>query len=391
MIAQPKLVGVDVDTPFPHQRLSAADLPPWATLDEMIAKLRHLDQTQALIESSLQAIVDTSPVEAAFYLAGETTCVAGRNDLGSSWCKSFLMLASADGSGQKDEILWERSHRLTKLSPLPQHAAIVRVGKISTGWIGILRFKNDTPFSSSDLGLLHFTHQLLANQQFHAQTRQRFRESMVGILRGLSEVIEAKDSYTCGHSERVARIAVVLAEHMKLGEAEVRNLFMAGLLHDLGKVGVPDRILLKEGPLSNKEFEVMKLHPVIGDKIISQIRSFAKLRPGVRHHHERFDGTGYPDRLAGSAIPLEARILAVADTCDALMSQRRYRPARTPPEIDTILESISGSQLDAGVLAHFKECRDEIYPPIFRKGIGDSAVHAIGGLIAGSHFDLHVE
>jgi HD-GYP domain-containing protein (c-di-GMP phosphodiesterase class II) len=391
MLAQPRLASVDVDTPFPSQRVTAADLPPWATLDQMIAKLRHLDQAQALIESSLQAIVDTAPIEAAFYLAGDTATVVGRRELDSCWCKSFLVLASADGSGDKDEILWQRSHRLIHLSPLPLQAAVLRVGRLSTGWIGILRFRNDTPFTKSDLGLLHFTHQLLANQQYHAQTKQRFRESLVGILRGLSEVIEAKDSYTCGHSERVARIAVVLAEHMRLGVAEVKNLFMAGLLHDLGKVGVPDRILLKDGPLSAKEFEIMKTHPVIGDKIVSQIRSFAKLRPGVRHHHERFDGAGYPDGLAGAAIPLDARILAVADTCDALMSQRRYRPARTPPEIDSILDSISGSQLDPDILAHFRECRDEIYPPIFRKGIGDSAIHAVGGLIAGSHFDLHVD
>lgn len=390
MIAQPRLASVDVDTPFTSQRVSAAHLPPWGTLEEMLAKLRHLDQAQELIESSLQAIVNTAPVEAAFYLAGDTTCVSGRPVLDSGWCKSFLVLASADGACDKDEIIWQRTTHHGHLNPLPLHAAIVRVGKLSTGWIGMLRFKDNTPFTRSDLGLLHFTHQLLANQQYHAQTKQRFRESLVGILRSLSDVIEAKDSYTCGHSERVARIAVILAEHMRLSACEVKNLFMSGLLHDVGKVGIPDRILLKEGTLTNKEYEVMKTHPVIGDKIISQIRSFAKLRAGVRHHHERFDGRGYPDGLAGTAIPLEARILAVADTCDALMSQRRYRPARTPPEIDSILESISGSQLDPDILAHFRECRDEIYPPIFRKGIGDSAIHAVGGLMSSSHFDFVV-
>ena len=115
--------------------------------------------------------------------------------------------------------------------------------------------------------------------------------------------------------------------------------------------------------------------------VVAQIKPFAHLRAGVRHHHEHFDGTGYPDRLAGEAIPLLGRILAVADSVDAMMSARRYRPALTPPQIDQILTRLAGAQWDPKVVEQFMACRSAVYPPIYQKGIGDSAQHAIGRVV----------
>ena len=150
---------------------------------------------------------------------------------------------------------------------------------------------------------------------------------MFGIVQCLSTAIDAKDPYTCGHSERVARIAVRLGEVMNLSRGEISDLYLAGLLHDVGKIGIRDEVLCKPGPLTAEEEEHIREHPIIGERIISNVTRLAYLRPGVRGHHERFDGGGYPDGLAGEAIPPIARILAVADSCDAMMSARRYRPA----------------------------------------------------------------
>jgi HD-GYP domain-containing protein (c-di-GMP phosphodiesterase class II) len=120
---------------------------------------------------------------------------------------------------------------------------------------------------------------------------------------------------------------------------------------------------------------------VIGDQIIATIKPFARLRPGVRHHHERFDGTGYPDGLSGEDIPLMARILAVADSCDAMMSARRYRGPLAPPQIDAVLQKYAGTQWDPAVVEAFMVCRTDIYPPIYQKGIGDSALYALDEMV----------
>src|SRR5262249_48902639 len=157
-----------------------------------------------------------------------------------------------------------------------------------------------------------------------------------GLVNCLTATIEARDAYTAGHSERVARIGVILAEQMGLSHAEVSDVYLGGLLHDIGKIGIPDAVLQKDGPLTAQEYAHIKRHVVIGDRIVASIKPFDRLRPGVRSHHERFDGKGYPDGLAGADTPRLARILAIADACDAMMSPRRYRPALTPPLIDKI-------------------------------------------------------
>ena len=146
------------------------------------------------------------------------------------------------------------------------------------------------------------------------------RETLFGVVRCLSTAIDAKDPYTCGHSERVARISVRIGQEMGLSRGEVSDLYLAGLLHDVGKIGIRDEVLLKSGPLTKDEYTHMKEHPITGDRIVSKIKRLSYLCAGVRSHHERYDGTGYPDGLAGESIPLMARIIAVADSCDAMMA-----------------------------------------------------------------------
>lgn len=154
-------------------------------------------------------------------------------------------------------------------------------------------------------------------------------ENAESVLFSLAYSIEARDPYTRGHCERLAQVSARLAERIHLSEDQIRALRRAGIVHDIGKVVVPDAILLKPGPLSDEEIAIMRRHPVVGEKICEPLRTFGAVLPIIRHHHERFDGSGYPDGLRGDAIPLTARVLQLADVYDALTTDRPYRKADT--------------------------------------------------------------
>lgn len=152
-------------------------------------------------------------------------------------------------------------------------------------------------------------------------------ERVEDVMTTLARTIEEKDSYTEGHCQRLAALAIGLGQRVALDAAHLRALRLGAYLHDLGKVGVPERILLKAGPLEPDEWEIMRRHPEIGEAICAPLKSFALVRPIIRHHHERMDGTGYPDRLRGEEIPIGARILSIVDVFDALTTDRPYRQA----------------------------------------------------------------
>ncbi len=152
-------------------------------------------------------------------------------------------------------------------------------------------------------------------------------ESAEGVLFSLAQSIEARDPYTSGHCERLAEVSSRLGQKLGLPEEEIKALRRAGIVHDIGKVVVPDAILLKPGPLSADEIETMRKHPVVGERICAPLRTFRLVLPIIRHHHERHDGSGYPDGLRGDEIPLTAAILQLADVYDALTTDRPYRKA----------------------------------------------------------------
>ena len=157
-------------------------------------------------------------------------------------------------------------------------------------------------------------------------------EHAESVLFSLALSIEARDPYTRGHCERLAEISSRLGEKLQLSDEHVKALRRAGVVHDVGKVVVPDAILLKPGPLSGDEMEIVKKHPVVGEKICAPLKVFRPVLPIIRHHHERYDGSGYPDHLQGAEIPLTARILQLADVYDALTTDRPYRKA-DPSEV----------------------------------------------------------
>jgi putative two-component system response regulator len=157
-------------------------------------------------------------------------------------------------------------------------------------------------------------------------------ENAESVLFSLAKSIEAKDPYTEGHCERLSEFSEALGEHLGMPEESCVALRRAGIVHDIGKVAVPDQILLKKSSLTPEEWQVMKQHPVIGERICAPLRSFRPLLPIIRHHHEKLNGTGYPDGLSGDDIPLTAKILQVTDVYDALTTDRSYRKAMRPSE-----------------------------------------------------------
>jgi putative nucleotidyltransferase with HDIG domain len=195
-----------------------------------------------------------------------------------------------------------------------------------------------------------------------AENRQ-VPEDPLGIIFALAIVIDAKDPRTQGHSVRVARYAAAMAEELGLEPQEIEDILYAGLLHDIGKIGVSEQILHKPAVLNVEEWGVIKAHPVIGAKILEPIPSLRALIPLVRHHHERYDGTGYPERLTGERIPLGARILAVADGFEAMTSYRPYSRAMCPTQATTVLIEGMGKQWDAEVVKAFLRVLEREVPP----------------------------
>jgi HD-GYP domain-containing protein (c-di-GMP phosphodiesterase class II) len=176
------------------------------------------------------------------------------------------------------------------------------------------------------------------------------RDLFIGTIRALAAAIDEKDPYTRGHSERVTEFSTIIGRHLGLNENEMESLRIAALLHDIGKIGVDDSVLKKPGVLSDEEFEVMKQHPVKGANIMNSIEELHDMTPGMRHHHEHWNGNGYPDRLKGKNIPLVARIISVADTLDAMTSKRLYQRAFSIEETCTEIQNGSGSKYDPQVV-----------------------------------------
>ncbi|QQE74523.1 HD domain-containing protein [Brevibacillus composti] len=197
--------------------------------------------------------------------------------------------------------------------------------------------------------------QMASQLQVLIQRERKYMQAgLEQIVRSFYLAVEMKDPYTAGHSERVTEYALIIYDHLiEKGDFSRDDLRFAGLMHDIGKVAIPDRVLLKEGKLTDEEYELIKLHASIGANIVNQIESLSHVSPGVRHHHERWDGRGYPDGLSGERIPLMGRILAVADTFDAMTSTRSYRQAMTLEEAHAEILRCSGTQFDPAIVYAF--------------------------------------
>jgi len=187
--------------------------------------------------------------------------------------------------------------------------------------------------------------------------------SLHQFAESLGQAVDAKDPWTFAHSEEVADIARLLARKLGFSPDQAEMVHMAGHLHDIGKIGIPDRILQKPGPLTKEEFEVIKQHPVIGEGIVGPVKALngrSGLARMIRHHHERFDGKGYPDGLIGDSIPFGARILAVADSLSAMMQDRPYKRAMDFGAAESEIMENTGSMYDPAVVAAFLRIAEKI-------------------------------
>ena len=190
-------------------------------------------------------------------------------------------------------------------SPFAYIVAMDRLPPPNSNGLG---FMYDPEFGSFEVGLMEEAGALLSTQAHNIRLFAETQHLVLGTLRSMTRAIDARDSYTQGHSERVAKLAFELARQLQLPESACQEIYLAGILHDIGKIGIPDSVLLKAGPLTEEEFETVKLHPVIGFRIIEQLAKLDFTLPGILHHHERWDGRGYPEKLAGTDIPLMARL-----------------------------------------------------------------------------------
>jgi putative nucleotidyltransferase with HDIG domain len=258
----------------------------------------------------------------------------------------------------------------------PSVARYASVAAGSAGWLLAVNPLDDRTITPQDIERLQYVGSLIVAQLSNARIYADLKELLFGIIRALTAAIDAKDPYTSGHSERVARIAVRLAEELGMPSPKRSDLYLAGLLHDVGKIGIDDEVLKKTGPLTPEEYRKIQAHVEIGVTILKDLKKLHHILPGVRHHHESLDGTGYPDHLAGEAIPFEARILAVADSFDAMSSNRPYRKRLSLAQIDTILHQGREVQWDPAVIDALFACRNDL-EAIRQKGLGESLIGAV--------------
>jgi HD-GYP domain-containing protein (c-di-GMP phosphodiesterase class II) len=228
------------------------------------------------------------------------------------------------------------------------------------GWLVALNHIDGGQFGTVEASLLGSVGAILGIHSGNIELYRQQSELLAGVVRALTSAIDAKDPYTRGHSDRVARLAVRLAQEMGYDPKTFNTIYLSGLLHDIGKIGINDAVLRKPGKLSESEYEHIKQHVEIGHRILVDLKKLDDVLPVVLHHHESWDGQGYPGRLANADIPQQARIVAVADAYDAMGSDRPYRNGMPDEKIDEIFRAGAGKQWDPEVVEAFFRARHDL-------------------------------
>lgn len=351
----------------------------WDVLERFGQALQQAGQSRQQIALVLESVCASLGADTVFWEGGVAPVEAlGRVQPGPDWCRQFTAWLVSQEVGSPQHLLSNhpRPPWLGGGVLAPASVALVRISRSQGSWLGALSFSPRRLFDATDIRVMLLARRILLNHRQQAQALEQLRDSLFGLVRCLAAAIDAKDPYTAGHSERVARTAVRLGQQMRLPAGVISDLYLAGLLHDVGKIGTRDSVLQKPGALTEEERLHMQEHTLVGDRLISVVQPLAHLRAGVRNHHERYDGTGYPDGLIGDDIPLLARVLAVADGCDAMVSARPYRPAMAPERVDAVMRAGAGTQWHPEVVEQFFNCRHDLYS-ICQRGLGDSVIAAV--------------
>ena len=325
-------------------------------IDPLTLTAAVLDRVREISETELSAFCPSTGSAGACQLNGEW-------ELGGAEIEALILDILGDRSPQ----IIVRNHIDT--SPLrlrfPRVRSLVAVPLFVAdqlhSWLVLANPKVGWELGTEEANLLKSIGGILSS---HTQLVDLFRdqeEMVLAFIRSLVSTLDAKDPYTRGHSERVALVAQRIAVELQLPQSEIDAIYQSGLLHDIGKIGLDDSVLQKPEALSALEFRMVMQHPEVGYSILRELKNLSHLLPGVLHHHERFDGRGYPHKLAGLAIPRMARILAVADAFDAMGSDRPYRLGMVREEVERVLASGSGTQWDPEVVHAFFSARLDIY------------------------------
>jgi HD-GYP domain-containing protein (c-di-GMP phosphodiesterase class II) len=347
-----------------------------SAVGRLASRLRLSESPEQFQKLALATLVESLGVECVAWVpatTGEPLCISSQPVLDAARVRR-LVTETLLRREPAEPCLIENDLAATECGrdyPMVRSVAVVSVDeKRPAGWLVALN-KLDADFVPGDIALMRPVASLLNVSRKNLALYMDLKELLFGVVRALASAIDAKDPHTHGHSERVARIATCLGRHMKLTAEELSNLYLAGLLHDVGKIGVLDSVLKKPDKLTDSEYRHVMSHVEIGMAILGELKRLRQVLPGIRHHHERYGGHGYPDGIHGEEIPLIARILAVADSFDAMTSDRPYRPGISPDEVATILRRGAGKQWDPKVIDTALECWAQINA-IRQRGLGES-------------------
>ncbi len=322
---------------------------------------------QVLIELCQEQLPSLIPTEGHMLLIddgqGSYSChTTGKIPFNES--KARQLVAHCDGHDWTRPFVKDHVHGTLLGSEFPQLKnflmASIPVGNGQNGWLLCCNLKENRNFTSVEGSLLNSIAAILGTHFHNTDLCVQNDRLVLSFVQSMVSTLDAKDPYTRGHSERVALIARSLGNAMGLPEEDLHDIYVAGLLHDIGKIGVSDVVLQKTGKLTPEEFDEIKKHPSIGYEILKDLKNLKMVLPGVRNHHERIDGMGYPDLLAGDNIPLMARILAVADAYDAMGSDRPYRKGMPVAKVEDVFRNGAGKQWDTNVIDLYFSIREEI-------------------------------
>lgn len=348
--------------------------------DDLIEKLHTLMEFSALINSSLDtSLVRQRAIEAATRLlhadAGSLLLVDDENG------ELYFEVATGEKGDKLKEMRlkigeglagWVAQHGeavmvddvhqdsrfcsiADRISEYQTHSLLAVPVRAGDRIIGVLQAVNKQAgsFTPEDREMLSSLAHQVAPAIENARMYELMRDTFHGVSMALAEALEKRDYYTGGHTNRVSSYCMAIAGKMGLGEKEMETLWLSSILHDVGKIGVLDSVLQKPGRLDDREFAIMSMHSQYGSEILSHIKSLHYIVPGVRSHHEQYNGSGYPDRLKEDEIPLIARIISVADAFDAMTSDRPYRKALTRKEAFAELQRNKGRQFDPEIVDVF--------------------------------------
>ena len=372
-MATPIETPADVVTEPRRARAGGASSGPRPT-DRLVARLRVSDPPESFQKAAARAVREELLVDAAAWIPAapdEPTVIDGRLDGVRPDALIRLLPESREDSARISNRLQDPA-----LPGVTRAIVVASERPEAAGWLAALNPSDGRSFSPADLEPLQGVAALVAAQRANARLFGDLKDLLFGVIRSLTAAIDAKDPYTSGHSERVARIAVRIGESLGVSLERRGELYLMGLLHDVGKIGVDDVVLKKAGPLTPEETLKIRSHVEIGVRILSDLKKLGHLMPGVEHHHESLDGSGYPAGLAGERIPLPARILAVADAYDAMSSDRPYRRRLTTAEIATELRRGAGKRWDPRVVDALFACLADV-ERIRQKGLGESLLRAV--------------